>query len=225
MCFSAGASFGAGAVLTILGIASSKQALAPSQRLFASIPFIFGLQQISEGFVWLSLSHSAFAPIQQIATYIFLFFAQVVWPVWVPLAILKLKPKEKRRRPESILVGIGAIVSIYLAYCLATFHVEARILDYHISYIQDYPAAFSRYCGGLYIIATIAPPFFSRIKGMWMLGITIIISYAITTIFYADYIVSVWCFFASIISIAVYVIMHKLKASQSHISSQSDHKT
>jgi hypothetical protein len=48
---------------------------------------------------------------------------------------------------------------------------------------------------------------------MWLLGVTVLISYAITAIFYTDYIVSVWCFFASIISVAIYIIMYELNKS------------
>lgn|SRR3989338_8253485 len=218
MCFSASASFGAGVVLSVIGVASIKKAKSPSQIVFASIPLIFAVQQITEGFVWLSLSNPAYASLQEVATYNFLFFAQVVWPVWVPFAILKLEPKERRRMSEKILVVIGGLVSIYLAYCLLTFPVEAKIVGYHISYEQNYPAAISRYCGFLYIVATIVPPFFSQISRMWILGTTILISYIITTIFYTDYIISVWCFFASIISIAVYAILYKLNNSNKIVS-------
>ncbi len=210
MCFSAGASFGAGAVLSVIGVASIKKAQSPRQIAFASIPLIFAVQQLTEGFVWLSLSNPAYASLQQVATYNFLFFAQVVWPVWVPFAVLQLEPKERRRKSEKLLVGIGAVVSLYLAYCLLTFHVEATIIGGHISYQQDYPAGIGQYLGGLYIIATIAPAFLSRIRRMWLLGTAILVSYIITTIFYTDYIVSVWCFFASIISIAVYAILYEL---------------
>jgi hypothetical protein len=210
MCFSASASFGAGVVLSVIGVASIKKAQAPSQIFFASIPLIFAVQQITEGFGWISLSNPAYASLQQVTTYIFLFFAQVVWPVWVPFAILKLERRERRKRAEIVLVGAGALVSLYLAYCLLSFPVEAKILGYHISYKQNYPAVLSRYCGFLYIIATIVPPFFSHIRRMWMLGITILISYIITTIVYTDYVVSAWCFFASIISIAVFAILHEL---------------
>jgi hypothetical protein len=208
MCFSAGASFGAGAVLSVVGLAAIKKAETPSQVLFASIPLIFSVQQVTEGFLWLSLTDPAYAPLQQVSTYNFLFFAQVVWPIWVPLSILKFEPRERRRTFEKILVGIGAFVSLYLAYCLLSYHVEAKVIGHHISYEQDYPALLGRYGGLLYVIATVAPPFFSRVKRMWMLGVTVFISYVITAILYTDYIVSVWCFFASIISIAVYVIMY-----------------
>jgi len=222
MCFSAGASFGAGVVLSVIGVASIKKAQLPSQIIFASIPLIFAVQQITEGLVWVSLTNPGYASLQQVATYNFLFFAQVVWPVWVPFAIMKLEPKATRRKSGKILVGIGALVSLYLAYCLLTFPVDAKILGYHISYGQNYPAAIGPYCGVLYIISTIVPPFFSRVSRMWMLGTTILISYIITTIFYTDYIVSVWCFFASIISISVFAIMNKLNHSPNNISEQTN---
>jgi hypothetical protein len=221
MCFSASASFGAGVVLSVIGVASIKKAQSPSQNAFASIPLLFAVQQITEGFVWLSLSNPAYAILQQVATYNFLFFAQVVWPAWFPFAILKLEPKESRRMPGKILIGIGALVSLYLAYCLLNFSVEAKIVGAHISYIQNYPTSISKYCAFLYIVATIVPPFFSHIKRMWMLGTTILISYIITGMFYADYIVSVWCFFASIISISVFAILYELK----NVSEQTTSKT
>lgn len=215
MCFSASASFGAGVVLSSIYVASIKKAKPQSQShiYFASIPLVFAVQQITEGLLWLSLTNTDYAFLQQVTTYVFLFFAQVVWPIWVPYSILKLEPKDKQRKVEKILVGIGAIVSSYLAYCLLTFPVEAKIIGYHIAYGQNYPDSISRYCGLLYIIATVFPPFFSRINRMWMLGTAIFISYIITTMFYNDYIVSVWCFFASIISMAVYAILYELKNS------------
>ena len=94
-----------------------------------------------------------------------------------------------------IILGIGMLVSLFLGYYLITYTVEAKIIGYHISYLQNYPIVYGGYGDLLYIIATIAPPLFSNIKKMWQLSITIIISYIITRILYVDYIVSVWCFF------------------------------
>lgn len=210
MCFSAGASFGAGIVLSVIGVASLKKVQRPSQIAFAGIPLIFSAQQFSEGFLWLALSNPVYASLQQLTTFTFLFFAQVVWPIWVPLAIFLLEQNDRRKKIQKILAGIGALVSLYLAYCLLLFPVEAKIIGYHISYIQDYPNNL-RFGGIFYMIATIAPPFFSATKRMWTLGTAILISYIMTTIFYKDYIVSVWCFFASIISLAVFVVMNELK--------------
>lgn len=210
MCFSAEASFGASAILSIVGVASIRKAETKSQVSFALIPLIFAVQQFTEGILWLALSNPEYSDLQQVATYNFLFFAQVVWPIFVPFAILKMEQSELQRKAGKILVGIGAVVSLYLFYCLLNFPVEAKILGFHISYELDYPEAISNYCGFLYIVATIAPHFISRIKGMWMLGTTIAISYVITQIFYTDYIVSVWCFFASVISIMVFLILYEI---------------
>jgi hypothetical protein len=207
MCFSTTASFTAGAVLSVIGGVTLRKAASPSEKLFASIPLIFAVQQITEGFVWLSLSRPEFAPVQQGATYLFIFFAQVVWPVWVPYSIFRLEKNVIRKRIFGWLVVTGILISAYLGYCLLKYPVIARITGYHIAYQQDYPPAFGPLCAVFYLISTIAPPFFSSVKRMWLLGTTILVSYIMTMIFYVDYIVSVWCFFASIISIAVFVIL------------------
>ncbi|MFM2369324.1 MAG: hypothetical protein RL619_1624 [Bacteroidota bacterium] len=211
MCFSANASFGAGIVLAVISIAAIKKVQKPSQIYFASIPIIFCVQQISEGFLWLALTKPFFAPLQQVTTYTFLFFAQVIWPLWIPFASLKLKKEEENVLFQWVLVVIGLSVALYLGYCLITYSVEAKIIGRHISYLQEYPIVFGSYGDLLYIIATVAPPLFSEIKKMWLLSISIVISYIITTILYVDYIVSVWCFFSSIISISVLIVMDEIK--------------
>ena len=124
MCFSAVASFGAGTVLTFIGVASLKKVQSPSQIAFASVPLIFAVQQISEGFVWLSLSNQTFVGLHQMMTYVFLFFAQVVWPIWVPFAIMKLEKNDKRKKMLKVIVAIGGLVSLYLLFCLIHYKMH-----------------------------------------------------------------------------------------------------
>jgi len=207
MCFSASASFGAGVVLSVIGVASIRKVESKAHIYFASIPIIFAIQQFSEAFLWLSLADPVDASLKTNTTYIFLFFAQVLWPIWVPFSVLKMEPNVRKRNVGKVFVGIGTLVSVYLFYCLMTFNVNASIVGKHILYEQDYPISVGRSCGVLYVLATIGPPFISKLPRMWLLGVTILISYVITTIFYTNYIVSVWCFFASVISIAVYSVI------------------
>lgn len=214
MCFSASASFTAGTLLTIIGIASIKKTGHRSQLLFAGIPFIFGIQQLAEGVLWLTIPNPDYITAQKIATHIFLFFAQVLWPIWVPIAILLLEKNITRKNTQRILVIAGLTVGGYLAYCLCVFHVEAKISESHIMYIQDYPASLGKYSILLYALATIIPPFFSHIKRMWMLGAAIFISYLVSALFYEHYILSVWCFFASIISFSIYIILLEIANSE-----------
>lgn len=211
MCFSASASFGAGAALIVIGVASLKKSSNQKEKAFASIPLLFGIQQISEGFLWLALSDPDFAGLREFTTYTFLFCAQVLWPTWVPLSIFLIEKKPGRKKILAALLSAGLLVSIYLAYCLINYPVAGSIVGYHIHYQQDYPATISLYGGILYVLATIGPVLISSVKRMWMLGLAILISYIMTTLLYPDYIVSVWCFFAAVISFTVLVVMYGLK--------------
>lgn len=207
MCFSANASFTAGVVLTVIGVASIKKTIHPSQLLFASIPLVFGIQQIAEGVLWLTLPDPDYLSLQKIATYVFLFFAQILWPVWVPLAIMLFEPKATRTLKQKVFVGAGVLVGLYLGICLLLFNVEATITGHHINYFQDYPPSFKIFVVAFYASAIVVSPFFSHIKRMWMLGVAIAISYLISAVFYQHYVLSVWCFFSSIISLSIYAII------------------
>jgi len=215
MCFSATASFGAGIVLTVLGAITIKKVQHPSQIMFASIPLIFAVQQIAEGVLWLTLPDPRYAKTQISFTYMFLIFAQVVWPIWIPVSILLLEKLTFRKKIQSILVAVGLLVGIYLICCLLMFTVRANIVGYHIRYKVDFPPALRMYGIVLYALASILPSFFSTVKRMWMLGVTILVSYIISAIFYEHYVLSVWCFFASVISISVYVIMMEIAKGRS----------
>ncbi|MFP5470878.1 MAG: DUF6629 family protein [Bacteroidia bacterium] len=217
MCFSASASFGAGAVLSVIGVASLKQVKTPSEIPFASIPLIFAVQQITEGLLWLSFADSGNASLQMVTSYVFLFIAQVIWPFWVPFSVFKIEPNVNRKKILGILVGLGSVVSLYLLFCLFNYTIEANIDGYHIAYMQDYPAALSKYGGMLYVIATIVPPLYCSLKRMSYLGLSILVSYVISTVFYQGYVVSVWCFFAAIISILVYAVMVAVKGAHEDI--------
>jgi hypothetical protein len=222
MCFSATTSFTAGVMLTVIGVATIKKTHHRSQFLFASIPLIFGIQQLSEGILWLTLPNPEYANIQKIVTYIYVLFAQTVWPIWVPIAILLLEKEATRKNIQRFFVLSGLVSGVYLGYCLFTFNVEAKIIGRHIDYIQDYPKNTQIFSIVLYGLATIVPSFFSHIKRMWMLGFTILVSYIITYIFFYQYVLSVWCFFSSIISLSIYAIMieisnmEKLKITHNH---------
>ncbi len=216
MCFSPTASFGASIVLSVIGIAAIKKTNKKSQLMFASIPLVFGIQQLLEGVLWLALPNPEMINLQRYFTYSFIFVAQVIWPIWVPVSILLMKKNRNSVKfsIQKILVVIGVVVGCYLGFCLLNYHVEAKIFVRHIRYLQDYPQQFKIYFMFLYALATIIPPLFSPVKGMWLLSASILVAYVITYIFYRQYVLSVWCFFSSIISLSVYFIMFKVFDSE-----------
>ena len=218
MCFSAGASFGASLLLTGIGISSVRKVKRPPEIMFASIPLLFAVQQATEGFLWLLLSSSGNVSMQAATAFIFILFAQVIWPFWVPLSIFLIDKKNGKNRVLQILTVTGVLVSLFLAYRLLAYPVEASIHEGHIRYAQDYPKPAKGISGVLYMVVTILPPFFSHLKKMKILGTAIFISYLATAFFYEEHIISVWCFFAALLSVLVLLVMFELRKTDSPIA-------
>ena len=57
MCFSATASFTAGAALTAVGGLTVHKSHGQIELPLALVPLLFGIQQLTEGVLWLSLGH------------------------------------------------------------------------------------------------------------------------------------------------------------------------
>jgi hypothetical protein len=98
----------------------------------------FSVQQVIEGILWLTIPRGDYLVLQKITIYIYFFFAHILWPLWVAVAILLLEKIKTRKIIQKVLVAIGITVGFYLGYCLANYNVEAKIEEHHIDYILDY---------------------------------------------------------------------------------------
>ncbi len=211
MCFSAEASFAGGIVISSIGVAAIKKVRKPSQLLFAGIPLLFGIQQISEGFLWVALLNPEYSNIQKYTTYIFLLMARVLWPMLIPLSVLLMEENLTRKKILSVLLAMGSSVSLYYSYCLLFLHVAPQIKGHHIQYISDFPESLAVPVFIIYFIACISPLFLSSIKRTRLLGVLMFISCLITAILFIQYLTSVWCFFAALVSGVIFWILNDLK--------------
>jgi hypothetical protein len=209
MCFSAGASFAGGAVITAIGVMTVRTNLDPSRRLFAAIPLIFGVQQISEGFVWVALQSPGHDLMLSISTYIFLIAALVVWPSMIALSVLAMEKVKSRRLALYFFLVVGLLTSIYYGLSLLVNDVNPRIISHHIKYASEYPRPLALPVFIAYLIATLAPLFISSVRKMWMFGLLVAASCLITGIFFKEYLASVWCFFAALISAVIWLIVSR----------------
>jgi hypothetical protein len=209
MCFSATASFAGGVIISSIGAAAIRKNTEPSQRLFVAIPMLFGLQQVAEGFVWYALQSPGHDMILKVAAYIFLILALVVWPTLLPLAVLHMESLEQRRKALYVSLATGMAVSFCFAIYTLIFKMTAQISSYHILYTIAYPQQLALLGAIAYIIATIPPLFVSSKKGMRLFGIIILLSYCVTKFFYAEYLISVYCFFAALASVVILQIVLK----------------
>jgi len=211
MCFSAEASFAGGVIITAVGIATVTRVHKPSQIVFASIPLFFGIQQFVEGTLWLTIPLAEYADLQRISTYIFLIMADFLWPTMIPLSVLLMEENPKRKQILKVLLGIGIALSLYYAYCLITFTVTPQITGYHIHYETTFPKALSMPAFIVYLIVTITPLFISSIKRTHLMGILMFLSCLVTAIFFTQFLTSVWCFFAALLSVVIFWILHDSK--------------
>jgi len=218
MCFSTTASFGASAILTVAGVAALSKVKVKSQIPFAAIPIFFAFQQFTEGFVWLSLIHPEYNHWQNIPITIFLVLAQAFWPFWVPFSFLLIEKDEKRKMVLKILLGLGSVVSIFLAYRVLFYPVSAAITPLHIHYTLSFPyKLFGNVISIFYFLVTIVPPFLTGGKRMTSLGLLNLMSFIVTVVLFENYVISVWCFFAALISWEVLLAMKDL-----NVKKQSD---
>lgn len=211
MCFSATASFVASGIIGIVGIAAIKNTVDPKRYLFASIPFLFAIQQFCEGFVWLSLQNQGYFQFQYLSTISFLIFAQIIWPVMVPLSVLLMEKGRFNRLLCYISLFCGIIFSSYLAYSLSSFNAYATITDNHIDYRMDYPNKFTLLASALYIISTLLSLFASSKSKVKILGTIILLSFLVSKLYFEETFISVWCFFAAIQSVYIYFILFSEK--------------
>ena len=197
MCFSAAASLTAGAGLLIVGAITVRQAQSRAEMPFAAIPVLFGIQQLLEGALWLTFAENA-PQSRFVLTHAYSFFSHVLWPIYVPLAVLCLEPEMWRRK---VLVGIslaGAIVGLYLLYFLIKLPIVAQVQGRHIVYISSH--FYILVVMLLYVLGTCISSVYSSHGWVRVFGIVSFLSFVTAAAFYERWFISVWCFFAALLS-------------------------
>ncbi len=213
MCFSATASFTVGSMLLIGGTYALVKAVkeTPDFVAIAAYPIAFGIQQIFEGGVWVNLLNASLEATQPLA-FGFLFFSHLFWPLWVPLSIWWLEKRSLYKRLLLALTIIGGLfgASIYFPLFFNDW-MQVAIEKGHIGYktILIYDVLISQtFVRLFYATVILVSLFIAKEQSIKVLGVLILIS-LLATFFLYEYVhfISVWCFFAAIISTyLIYVI-------------------
>ncbi|MBT9491934.1 MAG: hypothetical protein IV107_06215 [Paucibacter sp.] len=202
MCFSATASFTAGALLLGIGTLTLRAARSPRELPFAAIPLLFALQQLIEGVIWLTFNTEA-PLLNTVMTHVYSFFSHVLWPIYLPVAVLMIELPGQRRRALIALAAAGAAVGTYLLYVLVAFPVTSRPTGKHVEY--DSPHFFAATVMTLYLLSTTVSPLLSTHRMVRVFGALALLSFGGAYYFYAMWFISVWCFFAALLSIVIYL--------------------
>lgn len=209
MCFSASASFIASGGLISLGGASFVAA-KKEDKIIAAIPFMFGIQQAFEGVQWLYLYNGTSS---EIMGYAFLFFAFIIWPVYVPTFIFILDKKNRNILKKFIFLGVA--VAFYSIGISLTQKLSIQEVGSCVNYGFDYSLGW--FLAVLYLISVFGPFFASSFKTLKLFGVIFTVLAIISWLFFTVNFVSVWCFFAAIASSMFFVyIKYRNKTNETN---------
>lgn len=216
MCFSATASFTTAAVLVPAGVLTAHRAYTTDRRYLAIgvLPFLFGLQQFSEGMVWTGGAHQAPALVSAFSL-AYMFFAWFLWPVWVPFATFFTEPA--RRKPLYLLFAIagatlgglqyvpyfahnGWLVTTFLGRAIVYGGTE--LLDFVIGRNATYT---------IYLVIIIAPLLIASDRRLRVFGALVGLVFVTTYLFFRFAYISVFCFGGGLMSLYLVYVIFRLK--------------
>lgn len=200
MCFSPIASFGASGGLAYVGVKTLQKTTEKREILYASIPFLFAIQQFFEGLVWVFPTSGL---LTTVATYYFMVFAFFLWPALLPFSVYLLEDGEVRRKILLSISILGLLVGIILLFFIAQYPVSAEIVNHSILY--NISGEHNKLFIYLYLIAVCLSCLISSHRMVMIFGIALVLSFLVSLYFFLTTYISVWCFFAAVLSILVYL--------------------
>ncbi|MGC2047782.1 MAG: DUF6629 family protein [Gallionella sp.] len=228
MCFSAFVSYSSAAVLTGTGAYAVRQArrLHRPYLMWALVPVLFALQQAFEGRVWQELDAGKASAAVPFALG-FHFFSHFLWLWWLPLSSYLVEPSQAnmigkiRKRVIGGCAMFGAFAGT-LVYSVMFFYSEwmtVAVREHSIHYDFSFPFHSSAYLpitpAALYALTILVPLLFSSHRLIRIFGWLAALSSLLTSEVYGYAYVSVWCFFAAVLSLyLVYMIRHLVAAEQ-----------
>jgi len=205
MCFSAPASFASSIVIGGLGVSAIVHTKKRHELVFAAIPLIFAVQQGVEGFLWLALGNASPAALP--LTYLSMFFALWWWPLYVPFSAWLMEKNTARKKLLLLLAACGAIVGSLLYIIFLQNPMTATINNRCIYYTFEIP--YRTWFLFFYSLATIGPMLISTKRIVRVFCALLLVSGIISAVMYYFNFISVWCFFAAIISAVIYLFSNR----------------
>ena len=222
MCFSATASFAASAVLIPIGIYCLKKASEQQKPywLILLLPLAFGVQQFFEGLVWLDLNQGKDPRYAALA---FVFFSHLFWLFWIPLACYKVETQLFKRRLFLIFIVLGGIhgLVMFVPFIIFENWLELKQVQHSIEYTTTlvYDEFLPRIVVRIvYATIVLVPLLFCSDRYIKIFGIFIMISVVVSTIFFGYAFISVWCYFAAILSLYFVVMIFHLNKNKLEVS-------
>ncbi|NJN86400.1 MAG: hypothetical protein HC881_08945 [Leptolyngbyaceae cyanobacterium SL_7_1] len=218
MCFSESVSFTVSALLVSAGIYCVKTALDKDRTCLplAGLPLAFGLQQGFEGVVWWGIN-TRNPEAASLSAFAFLFFSHWFWLGWIPFLVLRLESNSGTRAicKGLVVVGIGYGALLYVPLALNPAGLSVGVIEHSIEYQATFigdsiPILFSRL---LYALIILIPLLIATSPHLKIFGGLITLSTGASYFLYNYAFVSVWCFFAALLSLYIVYVISTMNAT------------
>lgn len=212
MCFSATASFVTAGAMVAAGAVTLRRVERREDLLLAALPLFFAAQQATEGMLWLALPVMPDQPVSTWLTLTFLVFAKLFWPIIAPLAVLLAEPEPWRRRAMAACLAFGVAVALFFLWSFAVDSHASHIVGAHIVYSQTRSTPVI--VGLAYLLATGVTPALSSHRYLKRFAAIVIAGSLVSFLFYWEAFVSVWCFFATAVSVVLVLHFERARAAR-----------
>ena len=209
MCFSAEASFAAAAVLVPAGAYCVRVAarVRSAYLPLAAIPLFFAAQQFCEGLVWVGLARGDDSLVRASAL-AFLAFALAFWPFWVPFSVVFVERRKAVRRclAGAALLGLALGCGLFVPLALRadewlSVYVEHHSVRYNPGGLPAFSLAGHTWWdagyGALVFVPLLAASSDRRFAAFFLVMAT---AAGLSLLAFRHAFVSVWCFFAAVLS-------------------------
>ncbi|MDQ4132336.1 MAG: hypothetical protein M3179_03825 [Actinomycetota bacterium] len=201
MCFSAEADLATGLVAGLAGVDALRHTRQPGERVLAALPVLFGAHQLTEAFVWWGLTDRVPWTVGDAAVWLYLSFAFVLLPVFVPLAVLAVEPDAGRRTVMKACAALGAVVAVVYLVALLVEPVSAQIDGHRVVYLNRLDG--NGAVNALYVVSGCLPLLSSSHRGVVAFGVVNVAALAVLLWLDSNAKTSLWCAWAALSSVAI----------------------
>jgi hypothetical protein len=204
VCFSAQADLIGGATLAAIGFDAVRHVHRRHDHIaFAALPLLLALHEFDEAFVWWGIEGHVSAWVGRVAMWVYLLFALVMLPVYLPLAIRALEPPGRQRRAMTAFASLGGVVAGLLLVGMIRGPVTATLGEFRLVYGIHVHAGLLIVAS--YVVATCGSAMFSSHRRIAIFGTVNLIAVALLAQMAIDGFASLWCAWAAVAGAAIAV--------------------
>jgi len=117
-----------------------------------------------------------------------------------------------------VYVIAGVTVGVFLLYQMLISPIVSQPIGQHIEYVS--PHFFVVVTMSLYLLSTTLSPIFSSHRMVNVFGVVALLSAVAAYYFYVSWFISVWCFFAALLSVVIYFHFKKQRSLSASFHNQ-----